>query len=203
MTDKDWELRPLEGLGPLEFGMSEEVSRAVAAGPFGDIEAEGPVGQQSDEEAFQILVETMGEEAAREAMGVLEADGISFRSTRRVNYLSGLMLDFVEDRLDMIMCHGAADALHIGGKKFFGVDPFPALRRLQAVNGELPLVKGPDCHFRQVIVTAFEFILPLPAGLVRATREGTDETQQKTLGWRATPRLPDEDFSGHVLLDLG
>lgn len=201
--DDSWELLPRVGLGPLVFGMSEDAAKTEASGIYGDIEAEGPVGQQSDDEVYLTLVETMGEEAAREAMAVLEADGISFKSSRRVNYVSGLMLDFVEDELDSIMCHGAATNLHVGGDGFFGVDPLPALRRLQRVNGEMALVNGPDCHFRNLYITAFECIVLLPAGLVRATAEGTDEALQKSVGWRREPRLPNEDFSSHSQVDLG
>lgn len=201
--DDHWEIQPNQGIGPIAFGMSEEAVLAIASEPFGEVEAAGSVGQQSDDEAYRILVDTMGEEAAREAMGVLAADGISFKPTRRVNFVSGLMLDFVEDELNSIMCHGAASDLHISGQRFFGVDPVPALRRLQALNEAPPLVKGADCHFRQLNLTAFECLVLLPAGMFRATAEGTNEALQKSVGWSRAPRQPNEGFSEHTEVDLG
>lgn len=80
----------------------------------------------------------MGEAAAREAMGALEADGISFKPSRRVNYLSGPMLDFVEDALDSFLCHSAATQLHVGGLE---KRPAPAKRGFLC---SLPGCSGPS-----------------------------------------------------------
>ncbi|RAP41596.1 hypothetical protein BYZ73_10080 [Rhodovulum viride] len=201
MSD-NWEILPESGLGPLRFGMSEAEARPIAQPLYGEIEAEGPAGLQSNDEVYQVLLETMGEEAAREAIGPLKKSGVDLQTSRRINFVSGLMLDFVEDGLDSIMCHSAALALHVGGKPFFGVDPLPALRQLQQLNGEPPFVKGPDCYFSNIEVTAFECLLLMPGGGFRATREGTEEAGQKTVGWQRKQRTPPEDLTGHVRLDL-
>lgn len=200
--EENWAIRPRTGLGPLRFEMSETEARVLADNVYGELESEGPIGFSSNNQVYQVLVETMGEDAAREAMSALDEGGVEYRSAQRVNYVAGLMLDFVAGRLEDMMCHSAAEQLHIDGLQFFGTDPIPALARLQALNGEPPLVKGPDCHFRNLYLTAFECLRVLPGGLVRATHEGTDEARQKTIGWRAKPRNPDEDFSGHQAIDL-
>lgn len=167
--NEDWMIRPKEGLGPLKFGMSGAEVTELGLGIYGEIENAGSLGNVSNDEVYQILLETMGEEAANEAMAELDAAQVEFKPSRRVNFASGVMADFVEDRLDSLMCHGAATQLHYNEKAIFKVDPVPALQDLQRLNGAPPLVNGAD---------------------------------QKTIGWRATPRNVGEDFGNHQTVDL-
>ena len=199
-----WNLKPGDGLGPLEFGMAE--ADAMAAGAiFGELTFRSPedAGPSEADEIYEALVEAEGEEVATQVMAEMIEDGVDLRTRRQLIFDGGLILDFVDDGLEEITCSSLTPHLHIDDLPFFGADCLPALRRLATLNGAPPLVQDRDCVFVNLHLTAFECLYLMPAGLVRARREGTDEAQQKTVGWRANPRNPQEDFAGYVPVDLG
>ena len=200
--DEKWMLQPKKGLGPLWFGMTEAEAIAVGSGIYGEVESAGSLGHDSNKEVYQILLEAMGEAAAKEAMAELKSAEVTFKPSRRISFSSGIMADFVEDRLDGLIGRSGVTQLHCNGKAFFQTDPVPALQQLQLLNKSAPLVKGPDCYFKSIEVTAWQCVLLMPYPVFRATIEGTEESDQKTIGWRATPRNMAEDFSNHKALDL-
>ena len=67
--DEKWMLQPKKGLGPLWFGMTEAEAVAVGSGIYGEVESAGSLGHDSNNEAYQILLEAMGEAAAKEEIG--------------------------------------------------------------------------------------------------------------------------------------
>ena len=198
-----WELAPHIGLGTLAFGMTEAAAVA-AVGVFGTVTNQDPMDAAPDEadEIYKALVEAEGEEIARQVMAEMLADGVDLRNRRRLTVADGLVLDFVDDGLEDIMCTLRTPDVHIDGHLFFGVDCLPALQRLQELNGAPPLVRDRDCLFVNLHLTAFECLKELAPGIVRSAREGTDEASQKTVSWRSTPRDPNEDLTGHRAIDL-
>lgn len=198
-----WEIAPHRGLGPLTFGMTEAAA-VDAARVYGPVTHQDPMDGAPNEadEIYKALVEAEGEEVARQVMAEMLADGVDLRTRRRVIVGEGLLLDFVDDGLEDIMCTLRTPDVHIGGHRVFGVDCLPAMRRLQELNGAPSLVKDRDCLFVNLHLTAFECLHEVAPGMVRSAREGTDEASQKTISWRASERDPNEDLSEHRALDL-
>lgn len=171
---------------------------------FGPITHQDPVeaGASEADEIYKALLDAEGEEVARQVMAEMLADGVDLRTRRRIIVGGGLLLNFLESGLEEITCTLRTLEAHIHGHRVFGVDCLPALQCLQELNGAPPIVKGRDCLFADLQMTACECLLETAPGIVRSTREGTDEASQKTIGWRATPRNPGEDLTGHRAIDL-
>ncbi len=203
MTDP-WELRPLEGLGPFSFGMSPDAALRHAAA-YGGVEADYQSSAASAEETFRLVAEALGEEAAREAVAALEESGADLRYRRTIAFPSSLALTFLEDSLEEVFFASAGTSLHVGGHRLFGrgVDPLPALRALQARNGDPPLIRGEDCLFRTLHLTAFAIIAVDADGRIGPCKRGSRLARDRTISWRATPRDPEEDFARHRAVDLG
>ena len=199
-----WEMKPLEGLGELRFGDPPDALEARRAA-YGDLESRGPVRADAAlaEETFRMPGMGFSEAEIAELMAAMQTEHEAVADLEVQIYDTGAHFTFEAGSLAEIMMDARAFRLHVGGTLVFQTDPFPALRALQRLNAEPPLVNGPDCYFRNLHVTAFEFGLLTEGGRLRATASGTDEALQKTISWRADPRQPDEDFSGHVAVDLG
>lgn len=196
-----WNIRPLHGLGNIEFAAAPEAAVKIDD-PYGAIEADDIIDPFAGDEMFEHLVSTLGEQEARAAMAVIAEAGIDTRPRLLMIYETGVSLSFVDDQLEDIMLDRRSKLAQFEGHRFFDTDPLPGLRALQKVNGEPPFVKGPDCYFSNIFVTAFECIIRQENGRIRPTNEATDEAQQKTIGWRRSPRNKSEDLSGHVPVDL-
>lgn len=203
MTDP-WEIRPLEGLGPFVFGMSPEAALRHAAS-YGGVEADYQSSPDSAEQIFESQAPRIGEAAARDLVAEILASGADLRYRRTIMFPSSLALTFLEDGLEDILVAGDATEMHVAGLRLFGkgVDPLPALRALQARNGEPPLLRGENCVFRRLHVTAHEMIAVAADGTIGPRRKGRRRYWARTLGWRATPVDPDEDFCCHRPVDLG
>lgn len=201
MTMNTWDIHPLLGLGSLNFGMTPTIiiENDLA---YGRIVANRVLDPFAGNEMYEHFVATLGEEEARAAMAVIAEAGIDTRPQLRVIYETGVSLSFVDDQLEDIMLDRRSKLAQFEGNRFFDSDPLPVLRALQKANGEPPFVKGPDCYFSNIFVTAFECIIRQENGRIRPTNEATDEAQQKTIGWRRSPRNQSEDLSGHVPVDL-
>jgi hypothetical protein len=199
-----WEIRPLEGLGPFVFGMSPEAALRHAAA-YGGVEADYQSSPDSAEQIFEKQAPRIGEDAARDLVAEILASGADLRYRRTIAFPSSLALTFLEDELEDILVAGEATEVHVAGLRLFGkdVDPMPALRALQARNGEPPLLLGENCVFRRLHVTAHEMITVAADGSIAARRKGRRRYWARTLSWRLTPVDPDEDFCCYRPVDLG
>lgn len=201
MATDPWKMLPRAGLGGLTFGLSlAEASEHVA--PYGALVADDVLDPFAGDDTYRHLVDSLGEAAAREAMAAIAEAGVDTRPRHLLEFEAGVTLSLVDDELEDIMWDRRAVAGHVEGHPLFGADPMPALRALQAANGAPPLIRGPDCLFANLFVTAFEVVILRENGTVRPTNEATDEAQQKTISWRQTPRDATEDLSRHRPVDL-
>ncbi len=192
---QDWQIFPNQGLGRvrLEDDMTTTLEHAFA---FGEVTSDDMIVQGAGA-VFETLVAAFGREEALASMAMLAENGVNMQPRRRLIFATGVHLDFVDDRLDEIMCDRRAEQAHVDGIPVFGQHPLPALRRLRALNTEPPLLKGSDCYFRNLHITAFGFLVRDRDNSWRVALEGTDESAMNTINIRATPRNPNEDFSAH------
>ena len=202
MTDP-WELRPLEGLGPFVFGMSSaEALRHAPA--YGGVDEDCQSSPDSPEQIFARFAPMVGEDEARALVAQVLAPGADLRYRRTIAFPSSLALIFLDDGLEEVFFAKEGTRLHVAGHRLFGkgVDPLPALRELQARNGEPPLIHDEDCYFRRLHLTAFAIIAVAADGTIGPCMRGTRLARDRTISWRATPRAPDEDFACHRPVDL-
>lgn len=200
--DQLWEILPLKGLGPLRFGMQRDDALAAAA-VFGPVTFVHPP-QGGFDQTLAVLIPSMGEQAARELLTQMQADGVDMRPRDHVTIGDALRLGFVGDTLESLMGYSlaASPQLHVGGHPLLTGDAIPALRLLQQFNGAPPLVEGPDCWFATIRVTAWNCIKRSRKGVVRPVNPRTDAGEQQTIGWSADPRDPLQDLSKHIAVDV-
>ena len=201
--NQDWYMRPMAGIGDLEFNSPVQTPETWAD-RYGRIESTGPIGISDAvaEETFRLPGMDFSEEEIAEMMAAIQVEQEMLSDQFTQIYDSGLHLTYSADHLTEILTDTRAFQIHVDGALLFRADPIPALRKLQELNAEAPFINGPDCYFRNIHVTAFEFVVVTAGGRVRPTAIDTDEALQKTISWRATPRSSLEDLKSYQQFDL-
>ena len=193
------EIKPLNGIGLLEFGMNSiEVGKFnyVYGAPIRSVVE--PFIYEFSQEEIDDLRSDLGEEGLK---AILDAskEANDFRSRSKTEYREpfSLRIDYLDGKAESFQLSRDATSLSFDGHLFFNGSPRQFLAALQARNGEPPLVKGDDCVFRNINVYVWAAFEILPSGVVRFfdARDVDDKAQDKSIILSKNPRNENEYFA--------
>lgn len=198
MTDADWTIRPREGLGRLEFGMSptqvDELSEA-----YGTV-----TGRAADRISDDFLHETLKmfgdsmSDVEKQALIAEYADSgppaDSVTETR-----GDLVLRYQADRLCEIMPAGQRHPLFLAGRNLFALQSLETLGLLEGLNGSPGRYADTEAAFDNLAISVSGFSVRESNSVVLALKGSDERFLERTVTLREVPYVPGEELHRYVL----
>lgn len=198
-AEGDWILRPRQGVGRLEFGMS-----AVQVDALSDVY--GAVsGRGNDRASDALLRETLemfgGAMSSEDQAALLAAYGASGPSADAVTETRGdpgLVLGYEGDRLIQIMPASGQRPLLLDGRDVFSLSAAEALTLLELSNGGPGRYADTEAAFDNLAVSVEGFSLAQGVDGVRALGETDARFHRRTVTVRERPYRPELEMDRFV-----
>jgi len=203
-AEADWTIRPREGLGLLEFGMSPAQVHSLSA-TYGTV-----TGRGADRVADDMLLETL--EMFGDAMSDDEkqafiaayaddgppADGVT--ETR-----GDLVLRYEADRLCDIMSAGSRHPMFLDGTDIFALRGLETLELLERLNDGPGRYADTEAAFDELAISLNGFAVSDPTAGALPLDDADERFRERTVTLRAVPYLPDREvhrFVRHSVLSV-
>ena len=200
-AETDWTIRPREGLGRLEFGMSPAQVDLLSA-TYGTI-----TGRGADRVADDLLRETLAmfgdamSDDEKQAFIAEYADNgppaDSVTETRGV-----LVLRYDADRLCEIMPAGPRHPLFLDGKDVFALRGLAPLQLLEQLNEGPGRFADTEAAFDNLAISVNGFSVSDSATGVLALDDSDERFQERTATLREVPYLPEQEMQRYVKYSL-
>jgi hypothetical protein len=201
MTDADWTIRPRQGLGRLEFGMSPAQVDALSV-TYGTV-----TGRAADRVPDDILRETLkmfGDALSNDEKQALIAEyadngppADSVTETR-----GDLVLRYQADRLCEIMPAGQPHPLFLAGRNLFALRGLEPLALLERLNGSPGRYADTEAAFDNLAISVNGFTVRDLAFGVQALDDSDERFRERTATLREVPYVSEQGLHHHVLFSL-
>ncbi|MDG4665788.1 hypothetical protein [Mycobacterium sp. 236(2023)] len=197
-AESDWTIRPLKGLGRLEFGMSPAHVDALSA-TYGTIAGRGPDRIPDDmlRETLEIFGDALSDDEKQALIAAYESDGPTADSVTEIR--GELVLRYEADRLCEIMPAGTRHPLLLDGRDVFALRGREPLELLERLNGGPGRYAGTEAAFDNIAISLDGFcVSDAPSGVL--TLDESDERfRGRTATLRAVPYRPEQEMHRYVL----
>jgi hypothetical protein len=197
MSDEEnWRIKPLKGLGQLEFGMTpQQVDKFGSI--YGAATFRGPDRASDDlvKETLEKFGSGLSEEEKKELLTLYQEKGPpadSISETRGSD--QRLMLSYKADRLVEIMAVRDTTKLNYDGISVFEANPRDLIRHMSESLKEIPIAKDDAVVFQKHCIYLYKFL--------RDKFVDEEDEQDQTFSWRATPEQGGVDLSLYKPLKL-
>lgn len=196
--DPDWTIRPRDGLGRLEFGMSPAQVDALSA-TYGTV-----TGRGADRVSDGLLRETV--EMFGDALSDYEKQALiaeyadngppadSVTETR-----GDLVLRYKADRLCEIMPAGPRHPLFLDGRDVFALRGLEALELLERLNESPGRYADTEAAFDNLAISVNGFGVSDSTTGVLTLDDSDERFQGRTATLRAVPYLPEQEMHRYVV----
>ena len=200
-TESDWTIRPREGLGRLEFGMSPAQVDSLSA-TYGTITGRGADRVADDllRETLAMFGDAMSDDEKRAFIAEYAVNGPPADSVTETR--GDLVLRYEADRLCEIMPAGPRHPLFLDGRDVFalrGVTPLELLERLNASPGRYA---DTEAAFDNLAISVNGFSVSDSTAGVLAPDDSDERFRERTVTLREEPYLPKQEMHRYVLHSL-
>lgn len=200
-AETDWTIRPRQGLGRLEFGMSPAQVDSLSA-TYGVIKGRGSDRISDDmlRETLEMFGDAMSDDEKQDLIAAYADNGPSPDSVTETR--GDLVLRYDADRLCEIMPVGPRHPLFLDGKDVFALRGLELLELFERLNDGPGRYADTDAAFDNLAISVSGFgvsdsttgVLPL---------DDTDERfQERTATLREVPYAPEQEAHHYVLHSL-
>lgn len=204
-AEGDWTIRPGQGVGRLDFGMSAARVDALSD-VYGTV-----TGRGSDGAPDALMYETLemfggamtAEEKEALVAGYAEI-GPATDAVTETRGRPGLVLGYEGDRLVQIMPASGQGPVLLDGRDLLSVTALEALRLLEQRNGGPGRYSGTEASFDGLAISLEGFSLVQGGHGVRPLESGDERFSRRTVTVRRHPYLPAEElhrFVTHSFVD--
>lgn len=201
MTDADWTIRPREGLGRLEFGMSPTQVDELSA-TYGTV-----TGRAADRIPADFLHETLkmfGDAMSDDEKQALTAEyadngppADSVTETR-----GDLVLRYEADRLCEIMAATPRQPLFLAGRNLFALQGLEHLALLEGLNESPGRYADTEAAFDNLAISVSGFSVRDSNSGVLVLKDSDARFLERTVTLREVPYAPEEGLHRYVLFSV-
>ena len=197
-AETDWTIRPREGLGGLEFGMSPAQVDSLSA-TYGTITGRGAdrVADDMLRETLAMFGDAMSDDEKQAFIAAYADNGPPADSVTETR--GALVLRYDADRLCEIMPAGPRHPLFLDGKDVFalrGLEPLELLERLNEGPGRYA---DTEAAFDNLAISVNGFSVSDSAAGVLALDDSDKRFQERTATLREDPYLPEQEMHRYVM----
>ncbi len=200
-AETDWTIRPREGLGRLEFGMSPAQVDSLSA-TYGTI-----TGRGADRIADDILRATltmfgdaMSDDEKQAFIAAYADDGPPADSVTETR--GDLVLRYQADRLCEIMPAGPRHPLFLDGRDIFALRGLEPLELLERRNESPGRYADTEAAFDNLAISVTGFGVSDSTTGVMALDDSDERFRERTATLREVPYLPEQEMHRYVLHSL-
>lgn len=193
-ANEDWTIRPRQGVGRLEFGMSAAQVDALSD-VYGTVTSRGDV-RVTDallRETLDMFGDAMSAEEQEALIAVYADLGPAADAVSETRGDPGLVLGYQADRLAQIMPAIGHRPLLLDGRDVFALNAAQALQLLEDFNGGPGRYAGTEAAFDNLAISVEGFSIVQGDGGVRPLDTTDARFQQRTVTVRERPYLPQND----------
>ncbi|MCV7212159.1 hypothetical protein H7J75_26430 [Mycolicibacterium canariasense] len=195
--DPDWTIRPRQGLGRLEFGMSPAQVDALSA-TYGTVTGRGADRISDDllRETLAMFGDALSDDEKQALIAEYATNGPSADSVTETR--GHLVLRYEADRLCEIMPAGPRHPLFLDGRDVFalrGLEPLELLERLNESPGRYA---DTEAAFDNLAISVTGFGVSDSATGVLALDESDERFRERTATLREVPYLPEQEMHRYV-----
>ncbi|TQR83751.1 hypothetical protein D8S82_25095 [Mycobacterium hodleri] len=200
-AEADWTIRPREGLGRLEFGMSPAQVDSLSA-TYGTITGRGAdrVADDMLRETLAMFGDAMSDDEKRAFIAEYADNGPAADSVTETR--GELVLRYEADRLCEIMPAGPRHPLFLDGRDVFalrGLEPLELLERLNEGPGRYA---DTEAAFDNLAISVNGFSVSDSTAGVLALDDSDERFQERTATLREVPYLPEQEMQRYVRCSL-
>lgn len=200
-TEADWTIRPREGLGRLEFGMSPARVDSLSA-TYGTITGRGAdrVADDMLRETLAMFGDAMSDDEKQAFIAAYTDNGPPADSVTETR--GALVLRYEADRLCEIMPAGPRHPLFLDGRDVFalrGLEPLELLERLNEGPGRYA---DTEAAFDDLAISVNGFGVSDSTAGVLALDDSDERFRERTVTLREVPYLPEQEMHRYVMHSL-
>lgn len=197
-AEADWTIRPREGLGRLEFGMSPAQVDSLSA-TYGTITGRGAdrVADDMLRETLAMFGDAMSDDEKQAFIAEYADNGPPADSVTETR--GELVLRYEADRLCEIMPAGPRHPLFLDGRDVFalrGLEPLELLERLNESPGRYA---DTEAAFDNLAISVNGFGVSDSTTGVLALDDSDERFRERTATLREAPYLPEQEMHRYVL----
>ncbi len=201
-NSNDWMIRPLEGFGRLEFGMTQE--QVSAFDPiYGKVGIVRPVSTELNE-TIENIRKNGSFETEQEINEIIdEMKKIHARTKNMITEFrdqNKLKLIYKDDILYEIFLDNSLPNVLINERNIFTSDPNAVFQELQIINKDNPYYDGGECVFRNLCIYMFNFFEY--GSDIYFFKKGDEDYEIRTISLLSTLRTPEEGSNGSIAIDF-
>lgn len=198
LPEADWTIRPTQGVGRLEFGMSAAQVDALSD-VYGVVSGRG--NDRASEDLLRETLEMFGGEMTAEEKDALIAmyteSGPAADAVTETRGEPGLVLGYEADRLVQIMLAVDQRPLLLDGRDLLSLSAVEVLTLLEQRNGGPGRYADTGASFDNLAIVVDGFSLTQGGG-VQTLRESDARFPQRTVTVRQRPYLPEGELDTFV-----
>lgn len=200
-ANADWTIRPREGLGRLEFGMSPAQVDALSA-TYGTITGRGAdrIADGMLRETLAMFGDAMSDDEKRALIAEYTDGGPPADSVTETR--GDLVLRYEADRLREIMPVGSRHALFLDGRDLFALRGLEPLELLERFNESPGRYADTEAAFDTLAVSVDGFSVSDSTAGVLALDDSDERFRGRTATLREVPYLPEQETHRYVVHSL-
>jgi len=197
-AEADWTIRPREGLGRLEFGMSPAQVDLLSA-TYGTITGRGAdrVADDMLRETLEMFGDAMSDDEKQAFIAEYADNGPPADSVSETR--GALVLRYEADRLCEIMPAGPRRPLFLDGRDVFAPRGLEPLELLERLNGGPGRYLDTEAAFDNLAISVSGFGVSDATTGVLPLGESDERFQERTATLREVPYLPEQEVHRYVL----
>lgn len=201
-TDSFWEIRPLLGLGPLQFLMTRSQVEDYSS-VIGSVQAVRSYSAESQQEGLQeiyaMFPDFFSEEDLRITSAVLSEFGTELDDQIVEYRKSGLSFEFTTGQLTEVFADCTAKNLWFKHLPVFSGSPVRLILTISNVLNEQPIILGQELIFPEHKIYLFSFVEEVQngSGLYRI-----GDQHNRSISWRNTVRPNSVELSQYHAVNM-
>ena len=200
-AEADWTIRPREGLGRLEFGMSPAQVDSLSA-TYGTITGRGADRVADDllRETLAMFGDAMSDDEKKAFIAEYADNGPLADSVTEIR--GDLVLRYEADRLCEIMPAGPRHPLFLDGSDVFALRGLEPLEMLERLNESPGRYADTEAAFDNLAISVNGFGVSDPTAGVLALDDSDERFRERTATLREVPYLPEQEMQRYVQYSL-
>jgi len=200
-AEADWTIRPREGLGRLEFGMSPAQVDSLSA-TYGTITGRGADRVADDllRETLAMFGDAMSDDEKKAFIAEYADNGPPADSVTEIR--GDLVLRYEADRLCEIMPAGPRHPLFLDGRDVFALRGLEPLEMLERLNESPGRYADTEAAFDNLAISVNGFSISYSTAGVLALDDSDERFRERTATLREVPYLPEQEMQRYVQYSL-
>ena len=200
-AEADWTIRPREGLGRLEFGMSPAQVDSLSA-TYGTITGRGADRVADDllRETLAMFGDAMSDDEKQAFIAAYADNGPPADSVTETR--GALVLRYEADRLCEIMPAGPRHPLFLDGRDVFALRGLEPLEMLERLNESPGRYADTEAAFDNLAISVNGFSISYSTAGVLALDDSDERFRERTATLREVPYLPEQEMQRYAQYSL-